>query len=140
MFDNCLVHRVEHGLVDVGDLAIFVVASLQSCSYDMTDDFTIITRQSIRTGTIEDGSLKGARDQQGAQTLLPRVTRTHGRQRRPFAPSVPCVAVGNAFVKRQSGNARDALPATHVTPRRQRTRRLPATRSKEAVSGAPRAF
>jgi hypothetical protein len=70
MFDNCLVHRVEHGLVDVGDLAIFVVASLQSCSYDMTDDFIIITRQSIRTGTIEDGSLKGARDQQGAQTLL----------------------------------------------------------------------
>ena len=47
MFDECLVHRVEHGLVDVGDLPIFVVAGLQSCSYDMTDDFTIITRQSI---------------------------------------------------------------------------------------------
>ncbi len=89
MFDDCLVHRVEDGLVDVCYLSRFV-AGLQSCSYDMTDDFTIIIRQSIPNGHhVILKMTQGARHQHGAQTLLSRVMpRAHGRQQRPFAPGV----------------------------------------------------
>ena len=67
---------------------------------------------------------EGARHQQGAQTPLPRRTPgAHGRQRHPFAPGVPCVAVGAAW-QLQYRASLNASPATKGTPRRQRMQRL----------------